>query len=730
MFKPSAIAAAVSLALAPTAFAQNNPDDLEVVIVTAERVEKSILDVTTTTNVLSEAFLERENIRELNQVANFIPNMLVQEQAVGGQSFTIRGIGNEDGEQKLGSFFNGLNVTDRNFSGQFLHDIQRVEVLKGPQPTAFGSFAVNGAVNIVSNTARFDEQTFEIGAGVGSFDEYRINGVANLPVTDWLAFRLAAFSVDKDGYSDNVSGEDQNARVGTNLRFTTSVKTDHFRGDFIIALEDNDGPGIGFNSKYYRTDGGIADAGSDLDFGPTNTVIDREIALYQLKTQFDVTSNLSVAYNAYYNEGDLYEYFDADGAAIQLDERDYNYESSQTGHELFILWNSDRVNARIGYNYFDYDSHYTSYTLYTNFQTYVAREIANAVIVQPTGYETLSDDNTYPADYPLQALRQQTAQYVLNNPATVNPADGQPVPNALTTLVDFTGLIPENKNETRGLFASADVRITDKLTVNVGVRDEETEANGNPDDTSDPLWKFGVNYSVNDELSVYYTFGQGRTPPLNAIVVNPDVERETVDSNDVGFYWVSGNFQLQGAYFTFDYENLVVSVTDSQTGLTTTANAETTSVSGFELQGEFTINEQFGVYGSFGSNDAEYGATTDGGFVANYAGNQFRYSPEFTYTLGGRMRWNDLSAVLSWTYMDDVYFEPSNDPDTLQGGFGLLNLSLEYQLSEAVQLGLYGKNILDEEYLIDSGNFGGSDGQPTLIQGTPASWLATVRYRF
>ena len=94
------------------------------------------------------------------------------------------------------------------------------------------------------------------------------------------------------------------------------------------------------------------------------------------------------------------------------------------------------------------------------------------------------------------------------------------------------------------------------------------------------------------------------------------------------------------------------------------------------------------------------------------------------------MRRNDLSAVLSWTYMDDVYFEPSNDPDTLQGGFGLLNLSLEYQLSEAVQLGLYGKDILDEEYLIDSGNFGGNDGQPTLIQGTPASWLATVRYRF
>jgi len=78
--------------LTSTASAQNS-DQVEVVIVTAEKVEKSILDVTTTINVFDADFLDNEEIREMNQLSNFVPNMLVQEQSVAGPSYTIRGLG-------------------------------------------------------------------------------------------------------------------------------------------------------------------------------------------------------------------------------------------------------------------------------------------------------------------------------------------------------------------------------------------------------------------------------------------------------------------------------------------------------------------------------------------------------------------------------------------------------------------------------------------------------------
>ena len=79
---------------------------------------------------------------------------------------------------------------------------------------------------------------------------------------------------------------------------------------------------------------------------------------------------------------------------------------------------------------------------------------------------------------------------------------------------------------------------------------------------------------------------------------------------------------------------------------------------------------------------------------------------------------------------DDVFFEASNDPDTRQEGYGLLNASVEYDVSKSLTLGLYGKNILDKEYLNDAGNTAGSLGYPTLIEGTPANWLLTARYTF
>ena len=728
--------AVAALAAEPTIAQSQTESEVEVVVVTAERVEKSILDVSTTTNVLDADFIERENLRELNQIANFLPNIQVQEQAVSGQSFTIRGLGDEDGEQKLGSFFNGLNVTDRNFSGQFTHDIERVEVLKGPQTTSFGSFAVNGAINVVSKRANLEEFEGSIGAGVGSFNETRFEGVVNVPVTDWLGVRLAGITVDKDGYSENLNGDDQNARVGDNLRFTASAEFDRFRGDFIVAYEDNDGPGIGFKSKYFLPEGGSASASAPLDFGGAPTEVQREMTLYQLKTQFDVTDKIGLNYNFYYNDGDLYEYYEVDGGPGRIDERDYAYRSEFTGNELFLTYNGDRFNVLLGYNDLQSDQVYDYFRFYADLQDRTAYEIANATVVAATPYSSLSDDNVYPADFPVQALRQQAADlYATIAPVTVDPIGifvppGSPVPAGVNLLFDASAALQPLDNRTNGYFLNVEFDITEALTVNAGVRDESTESNGVDDGDAEALWKFGANYSVNETLSVYYSYAEGATPARGTVLVGDRLERETIESHDIGFYWVTANFQLQGAYFTYDYDNLVVGIDDPVTGLPTAVNYGEASVSGFEFQGEYQITEAIGIFASYGLNDAEYGSALGISENIDYEGNRYRNSPEFTYSAGLRFGWDRLRSTLSWVYQDDVYFEASNDPDTLQEGFGLLNLNVEFDITEQLTVGVYGKNILDEEYLIDAGNTFGSAGYPSLIEGTPANWLGTVRYSF
>ena len=729
--KPNRFVTSLFAALVTSATYAQTSDQVEVVIVTAEKVEKSILDVTTTTNVFDADFLENEEIREMNQLSNFVPNMLVQEQSVAGPSYTIRGLGDEDGEQKLGAFFNGLNTTDRIFASQFLHDIERVEVLKGPQPTAFGSFAVIGALNVVSNTANFDGNEFMIGAGVGSFSERRLQALANVVLNDNIAMRLSAFSVDKDGYSENLNGEDQNARVGTNIRFTTSVEFDRFAADLILANEDNDGPGIGFKSKYFLPVGGSASASDPLDFGGADTSIKRDMSLYQLKTAYDLNEQISFNYNGYRNEGDLYEYFEVDGGPLRIDERDYAYESEFTGHEIFANYSNDLFTIRIGYNDLTVENEFTFYKLYGDLQHRLAYEFAQGTVIPPTGFQSFSDDTVFPDALGIQNLRQAVADttYALN-PVTVNPLTGEAVPAGVGLLVDYTAFLQPTKTETSGLFANVDVNLTDQLTLTVGVRDEETEVNGNADEASEVLWKLGANYAVSDFMSIYYNFAQGQTPSGQTVLVGTSLERESVDSHDVGVYYVAANLSLGAAYFTYDYKNLVVGIDDPVTGLPEQVNYDETSISGLEFQGEYTFNDALSAYLTYGLNDAEYGRNDDVDGIINYEGNQYRFSPEFSYAVGIRFNTEKLRSTISWNYIDDVFFEASNDPDTLQDGYGLLNASVEYDVSNQLTLGLYGKNILDKEYLIDAGNTAGSLGYPTLIEGTPANWLLTARYTF
>ena len=424
--KPYRLISSLLAVIATSSVLAQNSDQVEVVIVTAEKVEKSILDVTTTINVFDADFLDNEEIREMNQLSNFVPNMLVQEQSVAGPSYTIRGLGDEDGEQKLGAFFNGLNTTDRIFASQFLHDIERVEVLKGPQPTAFGSFAVIGAVNVVSNKASFDGNEFMVGAGVGSFAERRVQGLANVVINDNIAMRLTAFSVDKDGYSKNLNGEDQNARVGDNIRFTTSIELDRFSADIILANEDNDGPGIGFKSKYFLPVGGTASASDPLDFGGAETSIKRDMSLYQLKTAFKLNEQLSFNYNGYKNEGDLYEYYEVDGGPLRIDERDYGYESEFTGHEIFANFSNDLLTVRLGYNDLTVENEYTFFKVYGDLQHRLAYEFAQGTVIPPTGFQSFSDDTVFPDALGIQSLRQAVADttYALN-PVTVNPFTGE-----------------------------------------------------------------------------------------------------------------------------------------------------------------------------------------------------------------------------------------------------------------------------------------------------------------
>ena len=130
----------------------------------------------------------------------------------------------------------------------------------------------------------------------------------------------------------------------------------------------------------------------------------------------------------------------------------------------------------------------------------------------------------------------------------MNPFTGEAVPAGVGLLADYTAFLQPTKTETSGLFANVDVSVTDQLTLTLGVRDEETEVNGEADEASEVLWKLGANYAVSDFLSVYYNFAQGQTPSGQTVLVGTSLERESVDSHDIGVYYVAANLSLGGLF--------------------------------------------------------------------------------------------------------------------------------------------------------------------------------------
>ncbi|MBS0417900.1 MAG: TonB-dependent receptor [Proteobacteria bacterium] len=201
-------------ASAYAADAMERADTLQEIVVTAERRTETLQNLPVSASVFDSSALEKAKVMEAKDYLQFTPNITFTEDGqVGprGIQIAIRGVGNiniSDNPQQasIGYYIDDLNVgavAGGTINPQ-LQDVERVEVLRGPQGTYFGRNALGGAINIA--TKKPDAKPyFEVGAGYGSFDTYDLRGVANLPILDNLFLRVVAAYEDSAGIIKNVN---------------------------------------------------------------------------------------------------------------------------------------------------------------------------------------------------------------------------------------------------------------------------------------------------------------------------------------------------------------------------------------------------------------------------------------------------------------------------------------------------------------------------------------------
>ncbi len=181
---------------------------IEEVIVTAQRTEESIQDVPIAVTALTGVMLEERGIITPSDLQMTAPNVSFTATNFGGSSFSIRGIGNlvvsAGGQSGVSTHVDDIAV-GTNLNAIEFFDVERVEILRGPQGTLYGRNATGGAINMVTRKPDFTEIGGFIDAEAGDYSNQRLKGAFNLPITDNFAIRAAGFILERDGYIDNTA---------------------------------------------------------------------------------------------------------------------------------------------------------------------------------------------------------------------------------------------------------------------------------------------------------------------------------------------------------------------------------------------------------------------------------------------------------------------------------------------------------------------------------------------
>jgi iron complex outermembrane receptor protein len=232
----SIVTACVAAPLSLTSHAQ----ELEEVIVTAQHRSQSIQDVSMSIQAFTGDALQTRLIDDMADLQFSVPNLMAE-----GRRIAIRGVGNNaisrSAEDGLGYHVNGVYISQPQVNSTEYFDIERVEVLRGPQGTLYGRNTTAGVINVITKKPT-DELGGDISVTLGNYGTQKYKGAINIPISDSLRTRFAGSYQQRDGYTENIyTGNDVDGRDAYELRSSTSFDfSENFSADLVISYLKED----------------------------------------------------------------------------------------------------------------------------------------------------------------------------------------------------------------------------------------------------------------------------------------------------------------------------------------------------------------------------------------------------------------------------------------------------------------------------------------------------------
>jgi len=746
---------AIGLAAGPVfpALAAEDQPRTDEIIVTAQRVEQNIQDVPISVTAISGETLEARSARNVNDAIGFAPNVAVTTGPTGGSfgGFFIRGVGQLDNSIALdpgvGVYVDDVYIARLQASSVDLLDLERLEVLRGPQGTLFGRNTIGGAISLVTIKPDVSELSGRIRAVGGSRDRYDLSASVNVPLAEQFAMRATAFTRNQRGWGRNVySGKSFGSVSERGGRMKLLFEpSDGFsmllQGDILRARNSHShqvlvgfNPGAGLTipipppgRPFFRA--GISPTGVPFPVGvAADRSDDRRQNFASVPNTLDIdTGGVSFTVTAdlggvtlktisAWREFNEDSFSDFDGTGFVMYDNAAILRQEQISQELQLSGRVGNIDFLLGGYYFA-ENAFNNVSLCTG--TNQARLVNRCLrsrnniwldVESIAAFGQLSWDvndwiNIFGGLRWTRETKDQSNDSLLDNRdavTTVLPPFVMPPPGQTRVALPFT--------QVSRTFTAVTPRI-------------------------------GLNLQVADRVRVYGSFSEGfksggfNGRPSNQLIISYEPEEARTYEVGIKTDLFDRLLRVNAAVFQSDYKNQQLLVFTAVSGLFETRNAGDSRIRGFELEVDANISEQFALRGTLGHLDGQY-RTLSPQVAGITLATPLPLTPSWTYTLSGEYRFplanlGELRLRSDWTWRSQVSYQLENDPLERQPGFGLLNLRATLQLpDERFSVSIFGTNVTDTEYLTNAQDSRTGNGVAFGGIGRPAEWGVELNARF
>ena len=720
-------------------------DSGDVIYVTARRREEKLLDVPLSVSVLTGETLFEQGILDLTQIAQQVPNITLEVSRGTNTTLTafIRGVGQQDPvagfEAGVGLYVDDVYLNRPQAAVLDVYDVERIEVLRGPQGTLYGKNTTGGAISIVSRKPDLADLAAAGSAMYGSYDQIVLNGYVSAPlVTDRVALSLAGQWDKRDGLvTDPRTDRRYNDRDSLTVRGILRVQaTDRIE---LLASGDYNRQRNALTLGYPTAPlGGVrpipANPYGDYDFQASTSFTGDEGQRLDhwgvnLTANWELTDAITLTSITSWRKLEPDLFVDIDASEAELGDVFVGIDQRQFSQEVQLKWDADRFSGVFGLFYLN--------------ETVSSHQEAYADDLFGVPFTRLIDDS------------QNTKSYAAFGQATYDLTDRFSV--------------------TAGLRYTKEERTYDRFTTTVstfpllnGITFRfpgSLPAPLNLDNTAEfDAWtpSFTLSYKPGEDSQIYASVSRGfksggfngRANSLADLTQVVDGEATLVTTFEPETVWtyetgakasfLGGRVYLAGSVFYSDFRNFQARVGGGAVAVFPVLNAGQLSIWGAELETVVKPTRAWTLRSSFGYLDAQYDEFNDGrrapAFSCNPTGQRITCEPAFAPPISLNLATDyrfDLGGAGSLTlgsdarFVDRHFLSVDNRPGLVEDGYWLVNAFARFDDASRrwyVQGGV--KNLFDEIYRTDGQEFSSVGNIQTVYFGDPRTYNVMVGFAF